>query len=110
MLFFAQFYGMFMASSFKNFGCIEGDIDDFTLTIAGSIGSFFNGFGRLFWALLQDRFGFKKIYLIVLTIQVGVSASIFFIVTVNKYLYVVWVATSFICLAGNFSMIPTATS
>lgn len=40
-----------MASAFKNFG-IEHRIDDFTLTLAGSLGSIMNGGSRFIWSSL----------------------------------------------------------
>jgi hypothetical protein len=52
MLFCSTFYGMFMASSFKNLGSNDGDIDDLTLTVAGSLGAFMNGACRILWATL----------------------------------------------------------
>lgn len=59
---------MYMASVFKSFGSVEGSIDDMTLTVAGSIGGACNGLSRVFWATLDDKFGFKKIYSIILVI------------------------------------------
>lgn len=54
-----------MASAFKNFG-IENNIDDFTLTLAGALGSAMNGTSRIVWATLSDKYGFKKIYACIL--------------------------------------------
>lgn len=55
-----------MASVYKSF--VKGKIDDETLTIAGAIGSFINGSSRIFWATLQDHYGFKNVYLVMLVI------------------------------------------
>jgi len=64
MLFFTTFYGLLMASVFKIFGETK-NIDDLTLTIAGSLGAFSNGVSRFFMATLQDKIGFKKVYFII---------------------------------------------
>ena len=96
-----------MASVFKIFGESK-NIDDYTLTLAGSLGAIFNGASRIFWATLQDKIGFKKVYFIVCLIQALVSSTIFFIADANKYLYVVWVCLSYLCLGAQFSIFPTA--
>jgi sugar phosphate permease len=54
---------MFMANAFKALG-EEYQIDDMTLTIAGSLGALLNGISRIFWPVLQDRSTFKKVSLI----------------------------------------------
>ena len=103
MAFFSAFYGLYMASVYKNLGN-ENEIDDFTLTLAGSLGSFSNGVSRFFWGVAADKIGFKKAYGILLCIQIVFSATIFFIVKLNKYLYVIWVMVSYCTLGGHFSI------
>lgn len=49
-----------MASVYKVVA--QDTLSDRTLTIAGAIGSVCNGGSRIFWATLQDTYGFKKIY------------------------------------------------
>jgi hypothetical protein len=44
-------YGMIMASIFKVFGQEKG-IDDYTLTLAGSLGALANGISRFTWPIL----------------------------------------------------------
>lgn len=41
-------------------------LSDDTLTIAGAIGSVCNGSSRIIWATLQDKYGFRKMYFILL--------------------------------------------
>ena len=94
MLFFSTFYVMLMAGIFKVFGLSKG-IDDFTLTVAGSLGAIANGGSRIFWAALQDRIGFKKISLFICILQVISSATIYFVAEANKYIYVIFVMISY---------------
>jgi nitrate/nitrite transporter NarK len=79
MAYFSCFYGFYMASTYKNLG-IDFGIDDLTLTIAGSVGSFFNGASRFGWGILADKYGFKLIYGALLVIQIIFSATVYFIV------------------------------
>jgi MFS family permease len=67
MAFFSAFYGLYMASVYKTLG-LENDIDDLTLTWAGSLGSLSNGVSRFGWGLIVDKFGFKKTYGVLLVI------------------------------------------
>jgi hypothetical protein len=55
----------------------------------------------------MDKYGFKNIYMIVMTIQLMISSTIWLVID-NSYLYIAWVAASFLCLGSNFSMFPAA--
>jgi len=64
MLFFGTFYGAYMAANYK----FISELDDVTLTIAGSVGAIFNGGSRLMWGVLLDKYGFRKVYMILMTL------------------------------------------
>jgi len=66
MYFNGVFFGVYVASVYKTVAL--GLIDDRTLTIAGSFGSFINGSSRILWASLMDKYGFKRVYLCILVI------------------------------------------
>ncbi|CDW78984.1 UNKNOWN [Stylonychia lemnae] len=117
MLFLSMFYGMFMANAFKSLG-VKNNLDDITLTIAGSIGSIMNGGSRIFWPIQQDKSSFEwvrylisnqhlQVYKIILVTQLLTSTTLYFIAH-NKILYIIWVAVSFFCLGGQFTIFPTA--
>ena len=107
MLFFGIFYGIYMAAAYK--GIAQELLDDDTLTLAGAIGSICNGCSRYFWASLQDVYGFRRVYFVVMVIQLVVSATIWN-VRGNAYLYPVWVALSFLCEGAHFSQFPAVSS
>lgn len=65
MLYFGIFYGVFMASVYKE---IPEELEDDIKTWAGGLGSICNGCSRLFWASMQDKYGFRKVYGCVLVI------------------------------------------
>lgn len=109
MLFCSVFYGILLVATFKNFGSVRGGIDDTTLTLAGSVGALVNGIFRVLWSLLLDKYSFRTIYSIILVIQIIMACSIYFIVVINKYLYMVWIIISYACLGGNFTTFPVAT-
>ena len=60
-----------MANNYKIYGLLQ-IADDTFLTIVGSVGSVTNGCCRVFWGIMMDRFGFKKVFFIILAIQVTI--------------------------------------
>lgn len=94
-----------MASIYKQIN-LE-NLSDRTLTIAGAIGTVCNGVSRVFWPTLQDRFGFRRIYYCLLTVQLITSLFIYRVKS-NAELYILCVALSFLCEGGHFSMFSVA--
>jgi hypothetical protein len=64
MLYCGLFYGIFVATVYKS--SASKILDDKTLTTAGMIGAACNGGSRIIWATLMDKYGFKKIYSVLL--------------------------------------------
>ena len=95
MLFFGTFYGCFMASTYKTIS----DLDDEILTVAGAMGSIANGTSRFLWGCLQDRFGFIRVYIVVMIIQSFCSAFLFTFKD-SGYFYVAMIAFSYSCEGG----------
>lgn len=107
MMVLGIFYGIYMAGVYKK--TAQDYLDDNTLTIAGAIGSICNGCSRYMWASLQDIYGFRKVYFVVMMIQLIVSATIWN-VKANEYLYPAWVAFSFLCEGAHFACFPAVTA
>lgn len=109
MLICSAFYGMYMTAAYKILGQ-EYEIDDLTLTTAGSIGAVFNGGAKVIAGVLADKVGFKIIYYVVLGLQIVLAFSIYFIVKLNKILYVVWIALTQASLGAHFTIFPFVTA
>jgi Na+/melibiose symporter-like transporter len=105
ILVFGSFYGLYVAAVYKTFD--QDNLSDKVLTVAGALGSVCNGCSRIMWASLQDKYGFKKVYGVILVLQLILSLTIYQVRT-NEYLYVTWVAISFLCEGGHFSCFPPA--
>lgn len=71
---------IYLASIYKALGIQYGAIDDFTLTIIGSCGALANGFSRVVWGALQDKFGFKLLYACILFAQLIVAPTMVYVV------------------------------
>jgi MFS-type transporter involved in bile tolerance (Atg22 family) len=70
-----SFYGLYVASVYKTINQVN--LSDKILTIAGALGSVCNGCSRIMWATLQDKFGFKKVYGVILVLQLIISTTIY---------------------------------
>ena len=108
MLFNGIFFGSFLASVYKDFGS-DGKISDKALTVTGSIGSVGNGVSRIVWSALSDKYGFKKMYILVMIIQLVCTVAISSCNTVAP-LYTAVVALSFCCEGGHFTLFPAASA
>ena len=86
-------FPFYIASNFKSYESIDVDDEKF-ITIVGSIGAVVNGLSRGVWSTLQDYFGFKKIYLTLLTLEL-IIAFTFVLIHKIKALYLIWVMVSF---------------
>ena len=75
MLFNGAFIGAFTTSVFKIIA-IEF-IPDGILTLAGALASACSGFARFIWALMLDKWGFRKVFTVMMIIQTVNSALIY---------------------------------
>lgn len=69
------------------------------------LGSVCNGGSRFIWASMQDCLGFKKVYGIILAIQIFACSNIYSQRN-NANLYVAIVCFSFLAEGGHFSIFP----
>ena len=90
MLYFGIFYGYFIASTFKTIS----DLSDQYLTLVGSVGNIFNGAARIIWGAVMDKFGFKKLYLIIMTLQAILSLALWPCRN-NESLYILIICASY---------------
>lgn len=105
MILCSSSYPFYIASNFKTYELIDVKDETF-VTLVGSIGAAMNGLSRGVWSTLQDYFGFKKVYLCLLALQIVIA---FTFVSVHKIkpLFLIWVGLSFTTLGGQFSIFPT---
>jgi len=107
MNFLSIFYGFFMVNNFKTYPENTDHPalnDDHYLTSVGSAASVFNA-SRFIWSGALDRFSYKKVYGVLLTIQIVTSATIP-LISDSKVLYAMWVCLALFCEGGHFSLVP----
>ena len=106
ILFNGMFFGSYLVSTFKPVALNAGVIKDDEITIIGSLSMISNGAARLVWSSMQDKFGFKKVYFVLLIIQFVISLSIYSF-RQDLYSYLILVCVAMACEGGHFTMFPT---
>lgn len=105
MLFFGEFYGVYMASVYKIIA--EDYVQDHQLALAGALGGIGNGISRLILASMVDKFGFKAVYSGIILVQLACSCGIWSC-RQNPILLTIIIVGSYCTLGGHFSCFPPA--
>jgi len=63
----------------------------------------------MFWATLQDKIGFKIVYIIMCTVQ-AILIFTLPLIHANKWLYLIWISLSYFFYGGHYSIFPTVTA
>ena len=63
----------------------------------------------MFWATIQDKTGFKLVYIIMCIVQAGLIFTLPLIHT-YKWLYLIWISLSYFFYGGHYSIFPTVTA
>ncbi len=77
-----------LANNYKVYGMTTIG-DDLYLTTVGSVGSAVKGVARFIWAALADRFGFRKVFMVLLALMAAVCGS-FIAISHSKPLFMIW--------------------
>lgn len=107
MVIFGTFFGYLMANNYKVYGLTRINNDAF-VTLVGSIGSLVNGASRAIWAAFYDKYGFKRVYFVLLVVQAALSVSLHYISTIQG-VYLLWYALIMSCEGGQIAMFPAVT-
>lgn len=108
MIYFSVLFGYFMASSYKDYGFIKINDDQYLSLIVGNFASISNGFSRFLFGYMLDIFGFRKIYFILLITELFIITTIEYIAS-NKIMFCIWVILSMACEGGHFVLFPSKT-
>lgn len=93
---------------YKDFGQIFIKDDQF-FSIIASISCLLNASGRLFWGRLIDKFPYKVVYLLVLTLSISLVSTFYLTKFIQiKEIFAVWVCAINFTVAGVYVITPTA--
>eukprot|EP00347_Sterkiella_histriomuscorum_P010404 403376433 len=101
-------FSYFMKPSLKSYGSTKFN-DDIYLTIVGAVAFLFSAFAKFGWGTAQDYLGFKKVYLMVLAIQILCCLSLNSVAD-QKDLYLIWIVFIFLCEGAHFVIFPALAS
>lgn len=103
---FCTLYFCFMVTNTnRSFGQLNL-LNEKVLSNLSKVAAIINGSGRLVWGALFDKFGFKKLYILIVAVEIGISSTIFQFGN-NTIVYFIMVCVTALLLAGNIAlMIP----
>lgn len=107
----ANIFGTFFSYTYKVYG--ENDephpqISDKTLTWAASIGSgMVNGFSRIVLGATVDKAGFKKLFTILMSVQL-VNSLVCYWAAYIPALYFICIMVNYMVIGGIFAIFPVA--
>ncbi|KAL4487076.1 hypothetical protein ABPG72_001528 [Tetrahymena utriculariae] len=97
--------GNLIMDNFKPIGSQIGKFSDAYLTWVGSIGSLFNGFIRLLWGRALDKYGFKNLAFLNLSIELFLMLTFYFSCQF-QFTFIIWVLGIFACFGGWSAKVP----
>ena len=103
MLYLGLFFSVYACPNIKNFN----DLSDEKLTHVAAIGAIFNGCGRVVWAAIMDKFGFKNTYMAILVLQI-ISASLIWSQVNHLRNYSICILIAYMANGATFSTFPSA--
>ena len=108
IFFFAMIFSTIEISSMKKFGELNGYSEDF-LWHSSLLWKVTNLFFYPIWGYLLDKIKFKKLYTVILSIEILISSSCYFIAD-NKFGFLLYSTVSSAVHTANISISPTTYS
>ena len=108
ILYFASFLSialsMYISSAYKIYG---GELfkDDKYLAVVGSVSALVNGTSRFLWAEALEWWGFKKVYIGLLAVQILTSATLYPVAR-TEFMYMLYMILIFINQGCHFVIFP----
>lgn len=78
--------------------------NDKYLTTVGSVAAVFNAI-RFIWSAFLDKYSYKKVYGVLLLIQICVALTMKFAIK-SKFTYATWICIALFCEGGHFTLVP----
>ena len=103
--FFTKIFGIIELGSIKNFGLLNGHDEDF-LWYGSFLFKLTNFIFFAIWGYLFDKFGFKKLYRIIITLEILISSSCYYI-SAYKFGYLIYCFVSALVNSASMAIGPT---
>ncbi|KAL4470917.1 hypothetical protein ABPG72_005951 [Tetrahymena utriculariae] len=102
-------FGLLINGNYKPLAKDYGFTSDSFQSLVGSISGIANGFCRPLWSTLLDKFSFKRVLQILLTIEIITSLSLQS-THISQIFFVFWICIIHMTLGGTLSMWPVFSS
>ena len=106
MAFFSVTMGGFVVTNYKSYG-LDNGLSENLLTLIGSLGAIFNAI-RFVWSALLDKFSYKLVYGVLLTLQI-IFGILIVLCRKSPVLYSVSYCVLMLCEGGHFTILPNIT-
>ena len=104
MNFCSVFFGYLVLTNFKVFGS-KYISDDLSLTTMGSVASIAGSVARFAWSFALDKFGYGRVYGLLVVINF-IASGLFYTSVTNPAIYGILVSTAVFCEGGHFVLLP----
>lgn len=108
MLMCSMSYSYFMKPSLKTYGSQQIS-NDSLLTIISSIAFLTSSISKFAWGSIQDKLGFKKVYFVMLCIQLIVTFTMQ-LISMSEVGFTFWMIFTFVCEGAHFVFFPSLAS
>ena len=106
ILILTNLFNTFFGNSFKTFGSSFGNIDDSVLTWAASFGAICSSLSRVIFGKFLDSMGFKKLYFVLLAIQLTTCIAAYTCVK-SVVIFFACILANNVCLGASFTCLTT---
>mmetsp|Transcript_28008 Transcript_28008/g.37392 ORF Transcript_28008/g.37392 Transcript_28008/m.37392 type:complete len:189 (-) Transcript_28008:287-853(-) len=105
MQFCSILFGYYIVNSYKSFGASVPELDDDSyLTLISSVSALFNA-ARFVWAGALDKLDFKKVYGVLVMLEMTLAFSIR-LTAMSKVSFAAVVCLVLFCIGGHFALFP----
>lgn len=84
--------------------------DDYFLSLVGACSSLFNAIGRITWGIVADKFSFRVSMMCLSSVFAVFAITLNVTELVSKPLFFIWMCLINLGFAGNFALLPFASS
>ena len=106
MLILTNYFKTFLGNSFKFYGSSYGEIDDYILTWAASLGAICSALSRVLFGKMIDTMGFKKLYTVLLGMQITNCVLAYSCVKIMP-IFFACILVNNACLGASFTCLTT---
>lgn len=103
MYFCTTYFCYILTNTYRAFGQLNL-INEKILSKLSTTSALLNGIARICWGCLFDKYGFKKLYVIIIIANIIISSCVYYCGTLFPFVYCILVIVNYLLIAGNTSL------